>query len=254
MEQHPEGLGLDAGVYTALLKTIERDCRVLESFKIIDYSLLLGVHNVDRAEREGDVGGGPGSGGGPGIPARDASGDRLLLFLGIIDILQNYRLRKRLEHTFKSILADGGGGSVSVHAPDFYSKRFQSFAATRVFRRVADLGAATSPCPVGGAWGAYVGRTSAAGRRYFPRAEEVSGVAAWLSGSVASSSSTSGVGSAATSQLPRDSVATIAALSSSTDSSTDDDEEATTLEDSSTRAVHEKESISLLKTSVLKES
>ena len=29
-----------------------RDCRVLESFKIMDYSLLVGVHNIDQASKE----------------------------------------------------------------------------------------------------------------------------------------------------------------------------------------------------------
>jgi len=42
-----------------------------------------------------------------GIPARNHKGERLLLFLGIIDILQSYRMRKKLEHTFKSIIHDG---------------------------------------------------------------------------------------------------------------------------------------------------
>lgn len=42
-----------------------------------------------------------------GIPARSDKGERLLLFVGIIDILQSYRLKKRLEHTFKSIIHDG---------------------------------------------------------------------------------------------------------------------------------------------------
>lgn len=42
-----------------------------------------------------------------GIPARNHKGERLLLFLGIIDILQSYRIRKKLEHTFKSIIHDG---------------------------------------------------------------------------------------------------------------------------------------------------
>lgn len=42
-----------------------------------------------------------------GIPARNAKGERLLLFVGIIDILQSYRLKKKLEHTWKSILHDG---------------------------------------------------------------------------------------------------------------------------------------------------
>lgn len=52
MEQHPEGIFLEADTYTALVKTIQRDCRVLESFKIMDYSLLLGIHNLDQAARE----------------------------------------------------------------------------------------------------------------------------------------------------------------------------------------------------------
>lgn len=42
-----------------------------------------------------------------GIPARNSKGERLLLFLGIIDILQSYRLKKKLEHTWKSMLHDG---------------------------------------------------------------------------------------------------------------------------------------------------
>jgi hypothetical protein len=42
-----------------------------------------------------------------GIPARNAQGERLLLFLGVIDILQSYRLKKRLEHTLKSVIIDG---------------------------------------------------------------------------------------------------------------------------------------------------
>ena len=42
-----------------------------------------------------------------GIPARNARGERLLLFVGIIDILQSYRLKKKLEHTWKSMIHDG---------------------------------------------------------------------------------------------------------------------------------------------------
>ena len=34
-------------------------------------------------------------------------GDRVLVYLGIIDILQSYRLKKKLEHTMKSMIADG---------------------------------------------------------------------------------------------------------------------------------------------------
>lgn len=55
MEHHPEGILLEADTYNALTKTIQRDCRVLESFKIMDYSLLVGVHNLDQAQREKSV-------------------------------------------------------------------------------------------------------------------------------------------------------------------------------------------------------
>ncbi|XP_017702716.1 PREDICTED: phosphatidylinositol 4-phosphate 5-kinase type-1 gamma isoform X2 [Rhinopithecus bieti] len=52
MQDMPEGLLLDADTFSALVKTLQRDCLVLESFKIMDYSLLLGVHNIDQHERE----------------------------------------------------------------------------------------------------------------------------------------------------------------------------------------------------------
>lgn len=52
MEHHPEGILMEAETYNALIKTIQRDCRVLESFKIMDYSLLLTIHNLDQAQRD----------------------------------------------------------------------------------------------------------------------------------------------------------------------------------------------------------
>ena len=41
-----------------------------------------------------------------GIPARNQKGERLLLYVGIIDILQSYRLKKRMEHAFKAMVHD----------------------------------------------------------------------------------------------------------------------------------------------------
>ena len=140
----PEGFHLDPETYTALMSTIERDCRVLESFDIMDYSLLLGVHNLDQAKRdlgeetvqerkrsfqpnmtklvahstpmesiqansfdEDDI---PDSRMQGGIPARNNEGEHLLIFVGIIDILQSYRLFKKMEHTFKAVIHDGVSG------------------------------------------------------------------------------------------------------------------------------------------------
>ncbi|KAJ1059079.1 hypothetical protein K5549_001573 [Capra hircus] len=47
-----EGLYFDTETYNALMKTLQRDCRVLESFKIMDYSLLLGIHILDHTLKE----------------------------------------------------------------------------------------------------------------------------------------------------------------------------------------------------------
>ncbi|XP_049818225.1 phosphatidylinositol 4-phosphate 5-kinase type-1 alpha isoform X3 [Aethina tumida] len=204
MEHHPQGILMEADTYNALIKTMQRDCRVLESFKIMDYSLLLTIHNLDQAqreklekrsksnleeqpedlndpsnallneererEREDRIGAAallnrsrsinrqklvahstamesiqaesepidedddvpPG-----GIPARNSKGERLLLFIGIIDILQSYRLKKKLEHTWKSMIHDGD--TVSVHRPSFYAERFLKFMAEKVFKKIPSL-------------------------------------------------------------------------------------------------------------------
>jgi Phosphatidylinositol-4-phosphate 5-Kinase len=46
---------LEQETYNALISTLRRDCRVLESFRIMDYSLLVGVHNLDLAAKEEHV-------------------------------------------------------------------------------------------------------------------------------------------------------------------------------------------------------
>ena len=55
MEMFPEGVLLEPETYNALISTLRRDCRVLESFRIMDYSLLVGIHNLDQAAREDQV-------------------------------------------------------------------------------------------------------------------------------------------------------------------------------------------------------
>lgn len=54
MEMYPDGIFLQPELYQSLLNSIQRDCRVLESFKIMDYSLLIGIHNIDQANKEKD--------------------------------------------------------------------------------------------------------------------------------------------------------------------------------------------------------
>nr|XP_012624765.1 phosphatidylinositol 4-phosphate 5-kinase type-1 gamma isoform X4 [Microcebus murinus] len=170
MQDMPEGLLLDADTFSALVKTLQRDCLVLESFKIMDYSLLLGVHNLDLQERERQAQGAQSTsdekrpvgqkalystamesiqGGAArgeaiesddtmgGIPAVNGRGERLLLHIGIIDILQSYRFIKKLEHTWKALVHDGD--TVSVHRPSFYAERFFKFMSNTVFRKNSSL-------------------------------------------------------------------------------------------------------------------
>ncbi|ELK29070.1 Phosphatidylinositol-4-phosphate 5-kinase type-1 beta [Myotis davidii] len=172
-----EGLYFDTETYNALMKTLQRDCRVLESFKIMDYSLLLGIHILDHClkEKEEDTAQnapdakrpgmqkvlystamesiqGPGKSGDGiitenpdtmgGIPAKSHRGEKLLLFMGIIDILQSYRLMKKLEHSWKALVYDGD--TVSVHRPSFYADRFLKFMNSRVFKKIQALKASPS--------------------------------------------------------------------------------------------------------------
>ena len=48
-----------------------------------------------------------------------------LLYLGIIDILQPYNVRKFLESKVKTIIT--AGGEISATDPGYYGKRFRDF-------------------------------------------------------------------------------------------------------------------------------
>uniref|UniRef100_A0A8C5DJW7 Phosphatidylinositol 4-phosphate 5-kinase type-1 alpha-like n=1 Tax=Gouania willdenowi TaxID=441366 RepID=A0A8C5DJW7_GOUWI len=175
MQDMADGLMLDNDMYTAVCKTIQRDCLLLQSFKIMDYSILLGIHNLDQAcrERDSEAAADPRKPQGQkslystaieaiqaetasmgsldtedktgGIPARNSKGERLLVYIGIIDILQSYRLAKKLEHSWKALVHDGD--TVSVHRPGFYADRFQRFMCNFVFRRVMGVKLVLVPEP-----------------------------------------------------------------------------------------------------------
>lgn len=60
----------------------------------------------------------------------------VVLYLGIIDILQQYDMGKRIEHAYKSFQYDST--SISAVDPSLYSKRFQAFLR-KVFPPIAPL-------------------------------------------------------------------------------------------------------------------
>lgn len=176
-EHHPNGIFLESATYKVLMKTINKDCRVLESFRIMDYSLLLGVHNLDisrkeEAERYANRFHENGTDAAlkisspisqtsetnkdilvddpmtvdidlagnyfdkyfilsrNGIPAASGNGEKLLLFIGIIDVLESFGVKKGLELRVKSLLNESK--TISAQKPSFYAQRFLNFIETYV--------------------------------------------------------------------------------------------------------------------------
>lgn len=155
-------------------RQVHRDCEFLEQERIMDYSLLVGLHFRDVSS-DGDLipsgvatpPGDAGSDSGPrlsradmdqllldparwarirlgiNMPARvertvrrsdsefqlvgEATGEYydVIMFFGIIDILQDYDISKKLEHAYKSIQYDPT--SISAVDPRQYAKRFRDF-------------------------------------------------------------------------------------------------------------------------------
>ncbi|KAK1294045.1 Phosphatidylinositol 4-phosphate 5-kinase 6 [Acorus calamus] len=159
--------------FQELQRQVDRDCDFLEQERIMDYSLLVGVHfrepsmcrdSLLNMEGEG-VPEKPGETTprisrtdvdplfdptrwasirlGINMPARvelvmrrsdcesqligEPTGEfyEVVLFFGIIDILQDYDISKKLEHAYKSIQYDPT--SISAVDPKQYSKRFRDF-------------------------------------------------------------------------------------------------------------------------------
>ncbi|KAG6435976.1 hypothetical protein SASPL_100857 [Salvia splendens] len=178
--------------YQDLIKQIDRDCEFLETERIMDYSLLVGLHFRDvstgdkiglspfllrtgksdsyknekfmrgcrfleaelqdmdrvlsgrkplirlganmpaRAERAARRSVDQCTPGGLSSLTSSRSGEiyEVVLYFGIIDILQDYDITKKLEHAYKSLQVDPA--SISAVDPKLYSKRFRDFVG-RIF-------------------------------------------------------------------------------------------------------------------------
>jgi 1-phosphatidylinositol-4-phosphate 5-kinase len=121
------------------LDQVTSDCKFLEKFDIIDYSLILGIHYTDDTPETVGAGGeldeaqeearraqthterlyGE-------IRAKNDNNEAIeeMYFMTIIDFLQPYNLRKQLEYNVKSIRY---GDDMSVIPPSQYASRFISF-------------------------------------------------------------------------------------------------------------------------------
>ncbi|KAL6941516.1 hypothetical protein ACO0RG_002648 [Hanseniaspora osmophila] len=111
-------LNLSAPVYTYLKTQLEKDVGLLAKLNIMDYSLLIGIHDIrpdiyDYSNEEIFSWG-----------ILNAKKDQLY-FIGIIDCLTNYSFFKNLETLIKSL--NHNRNEISAIPPELYGKRFLKF-------------------------------------------------------------------------------------------------------------------------------
>ncbi|XP_032365179.1 phosphatidylinositol 5-phosphate 4-kinase type-2 gamma isoform X1 [Etheostoma spectabile] len=151
-----------------IMEKLNRDIEFLVRMRFMDYSLLLGIHNVERAEREEEeeeeeelelsheeekedensiapegIGGYMNSFKpmGPGefdpyvdVYAIQSAVDaprREVYFMGLIDVLTQYDTKKKAVHAAKAV-KHGAGAEISTVHPEQYAKRFREFI-TKIF-------------------------------------------------------------------------------------------------------------------------
>ncbi|KAG7278897.1 hypothetical protein CRUP_036411 [Coryphaenoides rupestris] len=93
-----------------ILDKLNRDVEFLVQMHIMDYSLLLGIHDVERAEQEEE---------GEGEVVEE---EGEVYFMGLIDVLTHYDTRKKAAHAAKT-----AGAEISTVHPEQYAKRFLEF-------------------------------------------------------------------------------------------------------------------------------
>ncbi|XP_074659680.1 phosphatidylinositol 5-phosphate 4-kinase type-2 alpha-like [Tubulanus polymorphus] len=151
-----------------LMERIISDAEFLSKHNLMDYSLLIGIHDLDRGEVEesgetpeeengcddddansvGSAGSAPDSPGNCaplnpftgeldptieifGIQSREDSEKKLIYFMAIIDILTHYGMKKRTAQAAKSV-KHGPGAEISTVKPEQYKVRFLEFVSKNI--------------------------------------------------------------------------------------------------------------------------
>jgi len=129
-------LYLPADLRAKFKDQVESDSRFLERMEILDYSLLVGIHYEEnnskkrystnrtnpRAPFFAREDGGMRAVTASGVPSNE------IIFVGIIDILTEYLLNKKVERWFKSLVHDPA--ELSAAPPGEYGPRFRSFISS----------------------------------------------------------------------------------------------------------------------------
>eukprot|EP00439_Symbiodinium_sp_Y106_P082107 s514_g21.t1 len=119
-----------------MLEAHEADVQFLQEHGVMDYSVLIGIHHVAQAQG-GRLASSATSAGTPSVCGTK------IYFLGLIDFLINFGLRKQAEHLLRA--AQGHGQSTSCVHPSDYAARQARFLRSSVFTK-PDLDKGTAGC------------------------------------------------------------------------------------------------------------
>eukprot|EP00028_Trichosphaerium_sp_Am-I-7-wt_P014588 CAMPEP_0168508396 /NCGR_PEP_ID=MMETSP0405-20121227/96_1 /TAXON_ID=498012 /ORGANISM="Trichosphaerium sp, Strain Am-I-7 wt" /LENGTH=254 /DNA_ID=CAMNT_0008525537 /DNA_START=204 /DNA_END=968 /DNA_ORIENTATION=- len=149
IEQSGRKLCIPPNLFEMLKKQIVVDSAFLAKHRIMDYSFLVGIKRVGEDnmveiaqriaknnqlpenERKNTFASTAFNFSEGGIHGHNKdTGEDEYYYLGIIDILQKYNKRKKLEHFMRSISSNEE--QISVVEPSFYASRFQTFLIDKV--------------------------------------------------------------------------------------------------------------------------
>ena len=117
-----------------MLEAHEADVQFLQEHSVMDYSVLVGIHHVAH--------GSVNSSAAPATGTLSSCGTKVY-FLGLIDFLINFGLRKQAEHLLRA--AQGHGQSTSCVHPSDYAARQARFLRNSVFAK-PDVDRGTAGC------------------------------------------------------------------------------------------------------------
>lgn len=152
------------------LDMLNADVEFLCKLNLMDYSMLLGMHDCEMAEQEEQVkeveeeeeetagenddneSQGSGAHNTPpdspiagrerngeidpridiyAIPSREGAVNKEIYFMGLVDVLTNYGIKKRTAQAAKTV-KHGAGAEISTVHPDQYAKRFLDFISKAI--------------------------------------------------------------------------------------------------------------------------